>query len=100
MHIPALPGPSNCGRNPSGPLIILSSAQELNPTGCWHTSVAGFGWDGALCSLVRREMKTGGQLGRRDEAGQKPGQKSGHGVLLSRSGACTGESVPRVETGM
>lgn len=47
-------------------------------------------------------MKTGGQLGRRHEAGQKkkPGQKSRHGVLLSRPGACAGERAPRVERGM
>lgn len=47
-------------------------------------------------------MKTGGQLGRRDEAGQKqkPGQKSWHGVLLSRPGACPGERALRIETGM
>lgn len=102
MHIPALRGPPNCGRNPSGPVIILSSAEELNPTGCCHTYIPGFGWDRAPCSLVRREMKTGGQLGRRDEAGQeqKPGQKSRHGVLLCRPGGCTGERALRVETGM
>lgn len=47
-------------------------------------------------------MKTGGQLGRRHEAGQKkkPGQKSRHGVLLSRPGACAGERAPRVEREM
>lgn len=80
----------------------------LNPTRCYHTYIPGFGWDRAPCSLVRTEMKTGGQPGRQDEAGwkQEPEQKSRHGagggveVWHPDREPWAGERAPRLRTEM